>query len=277
MTAFSVPSACRAFEEALLSRMEEAGPDAPIPAPAGHGSACADCRTLVAILERARETLRSVASPRPSVRLLRALSAPPPDFGARREAAGYLELLSPGVLALPEPSAELMGRLRFLPTREGAAAEGRAAARPAWRRWLGDWRVTVALAYVATLVIVTILGVDPMSAARDAASSLTAAGERAVDEARKTAVARLDAAAEAEAAKPLADRLDYRIYRAFAAGKARAVALVEVAFDNVFGSGAPAAPAPEARESRPPADRPDPRRSRRPPPTPEPDGKILRS
>lgn len=272
------PSAgCRAFEEALLSRMDEAGPDGPAAVAGGHADTCDDCRTLLGILGVTGETLRTFAAPRPPVRLLRAMAVPPPDFALRRDAARYLDLLSPGALALPEPSPELLSRLRFLPTRATAGGGARAAGRSPWRRWLGDWRFTVAVAYAATLVIVTILGVDPMSAARGAASSITAAGERAVEDARRTALARLDAAARAEAAKPLPERLDYRIYRAFAAGKARATALAEVAFENVFGSAPDSAPASDTPSSAPPADRVDPRRSRRPAPTPEPDGKVLRS
>jgi hypothetical protein len=257
--------------------MEENGPDGPVPAADEHAIACGDCRALVAILGAAGETFRTLAAPRPPVRLLRALASPPSDFAIRRDAARYLDLLAPGALALPEPSPELMGRLRFLPTRAGAGREIRAGGGRRFRRWLGDWRFTVAVAYAATLVVVTLLGVDPMSAARGAASSLTAAGERAVEDARRTALARLDAAARSQAEKPLSERIDYRIYRTFAAGKARAAALAEVAFENVFGGTATAAPAPETPSSVPPTDRADPRRSRRPAPTPEPDGKVLRS
>ena len=270
-------AACRAFEEALLARMDESGPDGPVPTRDGHAEGCSDCRTLLSILGAAGATLRDVTPPRAPIRLLRTIATPPDDFAVRREAALYLDLLSPGALALPEPSPELVGLLRFLPTRAETGEKGSVADRPAWRRWLGDWRFTVAVAYAATLLIVTLLGVDPMSAARGAASSLTAAGERAVEDARRTALASLDAAARAQAEKPLAERLDYRIYKAFAAGKARAAALAEVALENVFGGAADAAPAPAAPSSAPPADRPDPRRSRAPAPTPEPDGKVLRS
>ncbi len=273
----SASAACRAFEDGLLSRMEENGPDGLVPAADGHVNACGDCRVLAAILGSTRETLRTLAAPRPPVRLLRALAVPPQDFGVRRDAARYLDLLTPGALVLPEASPEFLGRLRFLPTRAGAGGEARARRRPGWGRWLGDWRFTVAVAYIATLIIVTILGVDPMSAAREAASSLTAAGERAVEEARRTALARFDAAARAEAEKPLAERLDYRIYRTFATGKARAAALAEVAFDNVFGGAEAAAPDRGTPSTPPPSDVSEPRRSRRPAPTPEPDGKVLRS
>ncbi len=268
---------CRAFEEALLARMDGPGPDGPFSGEVGHPEGCGECRSLLSILDAARETLRDVTPPRAPIRLLRKLATPPDDFSARRESALYLDLLSPGALALPEPSPELMGRLRFLPTRAGAVGEPSLSDRPPWRRWLGDWRFTVVVAYAVTLLIVTLLGVDPMSAARDAASSLTSAGERAVEDARKTALARLDAAARAQAEKPLPERLDYRIYRAFAAGKARAEALVEVAFDNVFGGSSERTPTPATPSSAPPDGRVDPRRGRLPAPTPEPDGKVLRS
>lgn len=265
---------CRTFEEALLHRMEESGPDAPVPPAEGHPGACPDCGRLVALLNAAAETLRDVAPPRPPVRLLRSLSGPPADFAVRRESAALLDLLSSGAIAAPEPSAELMGRLRFLPTRSAVAGRPGGPAASRWRRLLSDWRFTVAAAYAATLVVVTLLGVDPMSAARGAASSLTSAGERAVQEARQTALARLSAAAQAETEKPLTERLDYRIYRTLAQGKARATALAQIAFEKVFGTGsAETAEAP----LRTPSGGPQPQRDSRPAPTPEPNPRVLRS
>ena len=267
-------TACRAFEEGLLRRFEEVGPDAPVPSADGHPADCADCRRLVTLLNATGETLSALARPRPSVRLLRSLSASPADFAARRESAAVLDFLTPGALAFPEPSPELMGRLRFLPTRAEAATGTRAGTRPLWRRLLSDWRFTVVAAYAVTLVIVALLGVDPMSAARGAASSLTSAGERAVEEARQTALARLDAAARAEAEKPLTERLDYRIYRTLAQGKARATAMAQIAFEKVFGAtGAETAAAPLPG----PPGNSEPQRDRRPPPTPEPNARVLRS
>lgn len=263
-------AACRAFEEVLLHRLGERGPDAPLPPADGHAADCTDCRELVALLNGAGEVLRSMTPPRPPLRLLRSLAAPPLDFAVRREAAAVLDLLSPGALALPAPSPELMGRLRFLPTRTKAGAEATAG----WRRLLSDWRVTVVAAYVVTLVIVVLLGVDPMSAARDAASSLTSAGERAVVEAKQTALAQLDAAAQAQAEKPLTERLDYRIYRTIAEGEARVVAYAQIAFEKVFGARTVEAaktttPAPSGGAGK--------QQDRRPLLTPEPDGKVLRS
>jgi hypothetical protein len=263
-------AACRAFEEVLLHRLGERGPDAPLPTAEGHAAECADCRELVALVNRAGDVLRSMTPPRAPVRLLRSLAAPPEDFAVRREASAVLDLLSPGALALDGPSTELMARLRFLPTRAKAGAEAKAG----WRRLLSDWRVTVVAAYVATLVIVVLLGVDPMSAARGAASSLTSAGERAVAEAKQAALAQLDAAAQAQAEKPLTERIDYRIYRTIAEGEARVVAYAQIAFEKVFGSRTvetvnTTTPAPSGGAER--------EHNRRPLPTPEPDGKVLRS
>jgi hypothetical protein len=268
-----VSTGCRAFEDALVAQLDQSGPDAPIPPVEGHAASCDDCRALVSILGATRETVGSLAPPRPAVRLMRSLSVAPADFPVRREAAFVLDLLSPGALALPEPSDELMGHLRFLPTRVGDEVS-HAAARPAWRRFVGDWRVTVALAYIATLVIVTLLGVDPMSAARGAASSLTSAGERAVEDAKQTALTRLESTARAVAEKPLTERLDYRIYKTLAEGKARATAYAQMAFEKVFGGGRV-----EATTVPPPATdgRSNKERERRADPRTEPDGKVLRS
>ncbi len=265
--------ACRAFEETLLRLLDESGPDAAPPHGGGHVAECADCQKLVSILDGVGETLRSLAPPRPSLRFLRSLAAPPADVALRRESAAVLDLLSPGGLALPEPSPELMGRLRFLPTRAASGARRRAPAAAGWKRLLSDWRVTVALAYAVALLVVALLGVDPMSAARDAASSLTSTGERAVAEARETALAGLDAAARAQAEKPLTERLDYRIYRAIAEGEARAVAYAQIAFDRVFGTRS----VETARTTNPPPSGGADNHGRRPLPTPEPDGRVLRS
>jgi hypothetical protein len=271
-------AACRAFEETLARHLDASGPDVPVPETLGHGADCPDCRTLTACLNAAGETLRTLAPPRAPVRVLSLLRALPADFPARREAASILDLLSPGGLAPPEPPTELMARLRFIPAR--ARAEGRAPALPAWRRWLGDWRVTVAAAYVVTLIVVTVLGVDPLTAARGAASNLTAAGERALSDAREMALARFDASARGQAEKPLTERLDYRLYRTLAAGRARAVAYTEIAFENVFGGGsAMAAAASDARNPGKPPESPAAPQRRPPTPTPmaEPNGRILRS
>ena len=253
---------------------DETGPDAPLPPEDGHPEGCAECRSLVAILNargRGPPLDHAAASARPAPPVARDPSARlrRPARGGRSFSISSLPVLSRS----PEPSPELMGRLRFLPTRAGAVGEPRL--RPAgWRRWLADWRVTVVVAYVVTLVIVTLLGVDPMSAARDAASSLTSAGERAVEEreADRARAARRRGAAQAE--KPLTERLDYRIYRTIAEGKARVVPYAQIAFDKVFGGRTV-----EDRDRRHPGSfrRGRQTQDRLPLPTPEPDGKVLRS
>ena len=100
---------------------------------------------------------------------------------------------------------------------------------------LTDWRFAVASAYAATFLLVAILRIDPMTAARDAANDLTSAGERALTEARVVAVQRFDDSAVGRATAPIAKRLDYRVYRAFAAGRARAVAYSQLVFERIFG------------------------------------------
>jgi hypothetical protein len=98
-----------------------------------------------------------------------------------------------------------------------------------------DWRFAVVAAYAATFLIVALLRVDPMSAARGAANDLTSAGERALSEARVAAVHRFGESALGRAAAPITKRLDYRVYRAFAAGRARAIAYSQLLFEKVFG------------------------------------------
>jgi hypothetical protein len=98
-----------------------------------------------------------------------------------------------------------------------------------------DWRFAVVAAYAATFLIVALLRVDPMSVARGAANDLTSAGERALSEARVAAVHRFDESALGRATAPITKRLDYRVYRAFAAGRARAVAYSQLVFEKIFG------------------------------------------
>jgi hypothetical protein len=114
-----------------------------------------------------------------------------------------------------------------------------------------DWRFAVAAAYAATFVIVTLLRIDPMSAARGAANDLTSAGERALSEARVAAVHRFDDSAIGRAAAPITKRLDYRVYRAFAAGRARAVAYSQLVYERVF-AGAVEALAVSAKAAKAP-------------------------
>ena len=53
-------------------------------------------------------------------------------------------------------------------------------------------------------------------------------------EARVAAVQRFDGSAIGRAAAPITKRLDYRIYRAYAAGRARAVAYSQLVYEKVF-------------------------------------------
>jgi hypothetical protein len=73
-----------------------------------------------------------------------------------------------------------------------------------------------------------------MSAARGAANDLTSAGERALSEARVAAIRRFDESAIGRAAAPITKRLDYRVYRAFAAGRARVIAYSQLVYERVF-------------------------------------------
>ncbi len=105
-------------------------------------------------------------------------------------------------------------------------------------------------AYAASILVFALLNVDPMAAARGAANDLTAAGERALTDARVAAVKRVEDSAIARYAAPLTKRLDYRVYRAFVAGRARATA-----YPSSSSRGSSAAP------SRPCSPRPRPRRN----------------
>src|SRR5262249_2724905 len=154
------------------------------------------------------------------------LSRIPTDLRARDEASRVMEFLKAGSLALPEPAPGFLSRLTFLPGRARALRQAESAEkeRSRFRRLVGDWRFSGAVAYAAALLTVVLLGVDPLTTARDAASDLTASGERALAQARSAAVSRLEDSGLARAAKPYTERLDYRVYRAFAVGRARASA-----------------------------------------------------
>ena len=228
--------ACRAFEERLVARLDlESGRPFPVDPHA------ADCSACTALLEEilSQSALFGTVRPPQAPRLMERLKRPPEDFAARREAAPVLDLLTPGALLTPEPSKELLGRLIFLPTRAKSAA-----ARPApeakgvlglLRRFFSDWRLTVVGAYAMTLLLFTLLRVDPLLLARDAASDLTYAGERAVAEAKTEAVKRFGDTALARAADPLRNRFQYRVYRTVTAARARATAYSTLVFEKVFG------------------------------------------
>ena len=254
---------CRAFEE-HLARDPDAVLGNPLPE---HASGCPACSALVSRLTENTILLARLARPEPDAGFLAGLAAPPADFAARRESAAVLSLLSPGVLATPEPSGELLSRLAFLPARARAqaAAAGspvRRAQRPLLSRLFGDWRVTVALVYGVLFLVVGALRVDPLSVARDAASDLTASGERVLQNARAAAARRLEST-------ELTRRLDYRIYRSVVAAKARATAYAQLVFEKVVGGEetvAAASKSPSGARAR------RPRRGTR-----EPDRAVLRS
>ena len=105
----------------------------------------------------------------------------------------------------------------------------------------------VALAYAACLALVAVLGVDPLSAARSGASGMTAAGERALAEAKVVAGEKLDTVLASHRKRPLTEQLDYRLYRTLALGKAKTTAWAEILLGRVFGSrveSEPSAPRP---------------------------------
>ncbi len=233
--------ACRRFDERLLERLETdprwsldpPSPDALfLEATAGepHLADCRECTALVDVLRGNAVLVRGLVPPVLSEERLELLRAVPSDLWERSETRAVLALLEPGRLASPEPSPELRSRLAFLPAREAARRRERAAVAPGWSwRRLLDWRLGVAGAYVATMIFVTILHVDPMSVARGTAGDLSRVGERAVGEARRVAAARL------APMSPFSKRFDYRVYRTVAAGRARAVAYSQLVFEKVFG------------------------------------------
>jgi hypothetical protein len=254
-----VSAACRAFEQRLLAALERE-PDTPAAAAHAcaaadaHAGGCDDCAVLARLVAGQAAAFAFLARPLPSEALLAGLADEPRDAAARQAASEILAFLTPGALAKPEPSDALLARLNTVPS---AALDARAPAnlrrgvfgrvRPVVR----DWRFAVAAAYAASILVFALLRVDPMAAARGAATDLTAAGERALTDARVAAVKRLDESTLGRMAAPLTKRLDYRVYRAFAAGRARAAAYSQLVFEKVFGgsvetvqSAATAAPEP---------------------------------
>jgi hypothetical protein len=205
------------------------------PEVASHASFCEACGPLLADCEEVDRLLSSLAVPEPAGALASALAdlsgTEPPRVAAR----SVMALLSPGALAVPEPSPALLRRLLALPAgRPRQSVPGAEASR--FRRLGSDWRVLVALAYAACLALVAILGVDPLSAARSGASGMAAAGERAVAEAKTAAGEKLDTVLASHRKKPLTEQLDYRFYRTLAVGKAKTTAWAEILLGRVFGS-----------------------------------------
>ena len=245
MTASAGP--CRRAETALLSGGVPVAPEV-----ASHASFCDVCAPLLADCEENDRLLGALAVPRPLDTLTESLAGLSDSEPPRVSAREVLSLLAPGALAPLEPSPALLRRLLVLP-----AGHPRHDALPAeasrFRRWGSDWRVVVALAYAACLTVVAILGVDPLSAARSGASGMTAAGERALAEARDVAGEKLETVLASHRKRPLTEQLDYRLYRTLAVGKAKTTAWAEILFGRIFGSRV------ETEPSRPrPAREPDP-------------------
>ena len=236
-------AACRAFEQRLAESLDHAPLDATAAAAHSlasvdpHAAECAECALLAALVAGQAGVFAFLARPEPSPELLARLSETPAGLFARQQASEVLSLLTPGALARPEPSHALLQRLLDV-EKSGAAATASNVRRGFFSRLkpvMTDWRFAVAAAYAATFLIVALLRIDPMSVARGAASDLTSAGERALSEARIAAVHRFDESALGRAASPITKRLDYRVYRAFAAGRARAVAYSQLVFEKLFG------------------------------------------
>jgi hypothetical protein len=244
----SAPAApCRRAETALLA----AG--LPVPAEvATHASFCETCGPLLLDLEEHDRLLASLAVPAPPAPLAAALGRIPRTEPARVVARETLSLLVPGTLAAPEPSPALLRRLLALPAGRPRPASN-VVEMSRFRRLRSDWRVLVATAYAACLVLVAVLGVDPLSAARSGASGMTAAGERALTEARTVAEEKLGTVLASHRKRPLAEQLDYRIYRTLAVGRAKTTAWAEILLGRLFGSRVQGeAPAPAApREPEP--------------------------
>jgi hypothetical protein len=233
--------ACRAFEERLveLADLSNAGRDP-------HVAGCDSCRLLVHDLLLHQEVFARLVTPQPPPGLLRGLLSVPVDLHERAEAQRILSLLSPGSLAPPEPSRELLSSLAFLPARQRARLASSRPRAPAWRRLLLDWRAVVVGVYAAAAIFIGAFQINPLSVARNAASSVQAAGGKAVVEAQTLAQQKL-----VPRVKPMTDRLDYKLYRTVAASRARAVAYAQLAFEKVLGGSKTVAdtarPTPRAR------------------------------
>lgn len=255
----SRPAPCRAFEERLvraLDRAEARWPVDAIPREDEHLAECAACRSLAAVLAEDLLLLSRLAPVEPPAGLLdrlraafgrqRRAAAPEPSRGAEAEGPGGAEevlgLLTPGVLARPELPERLRERLSRIPAER---PRGKVVSIEAGRKGrsrgplaaLSDWRVAVALAYAATLLIALVLRLDPLSTAKTAAVDLTTAGEQAITAARSSAERRI---ADVRSRGSIRDQLGYRLYRAVAVGKARATAYTGLVLERVFGSEEPA-------------------------------------
>ncbi len=235
-------SSCRAFEQRLAEALDLSPEGAAgraalsLAARDAHASGCHDCTLLVSLVSGHEDVFAFVSRPAPEAEFLDRLSETPEGERARQSAAEILSFLTPGALLHPEPLPSLLARLRAVaePVGEAAASNVTRGVFARVRPVATDWRFTVAAAYAATFVIVALLRIDPMTAARGAANDLTSAGERALSEARVAAIHRFDDSTIGRAAAPITKRLDYRVYRAFAAGRARAIAYSQLVYERVF-------------------------------------------
>ena len=242
-------ASCRSFEQRLAEALDRA-PEGPLSSTAAtarslasadpHAAECPACALLAALVAGHAGVFAFFARPEPSPEFFARLSETPEGVRARQQASEVLSFLTPGALARPEPSRALLQRLNAVPRHraEERASNARRGFFGRLKPVVTDWRFAVAAAYAATFVIVALLRIDPMSAARGAASDLTSAGERALSDARVVAVQRFDDSALGRAAAPITKRLDYRVYRAFAAGRARAVAYSQLVFEKIFSGAA---------------------------------------
>lgn len=239
MTAPAAP--CRRVETALLAAGLPVSPEV-----ASHAAFCESCGPLLLDCEENERLLSALALPAAPASLSRSLASLSETEPPRVAARGVLALLAPGALAAPEPSPALLRRLLALPAGHPRKAV-RAVEASRFRRWRSDWRVMVAVAYAACLVLVAVLGVDPLSAARSGASGMTAAGERALAGAKVVAGEKLDTVLTSHRKRPLTEQLDYRLYRTLALGKAKTTAWAEILLGRVFGrrvEAEPSAPRP---------------------------------
>jgi hypothetical protein len=238
-------SACHSFEQRLAEALDRApdGPPSSMTATArslasadAHAAECPACALLATLVAGHARVFAFCARPEPTPEFLARLSETPEGVRARQLASEVLSFLTPGALARPEPSRALLQRLHAVPQHRVAerTSNVRRGLFGRLKPVVTDWRFAVAAAYAATFVIVALLRIDPMSAARGAANDLTSAGERALSNARMAAVQRFEDSALGRAAAPITKRLDYRVYRAFAAGRARAVAYSQLVFEKIF-------------------------------------------
>jgi hypothetical protein len=258
-------AACRAFEQILLAALDREPDASSLAAEACaaadvHAVSCADCAALAHLVAGQATAFAFLARPTPSEAFLARLAEQPEEPAGRQAASEILAFLTPGALARPEPSPALLARLSAVPRASApapAASNVRHGVFGRLRPFVTDWRFAVTAAYAASILVFALLNVDPMAAARGAATDLTAAGERALTDARIAAVRRVEDSSLGRYAAPLTKRLDYRVYRAFAAGRARATAYSQLVFEKVFGgsvesvqSAATAAPEPSPRIQR---------------------------